>query len=117
MLVVFGGRKISFIDLSPGILGWAGQLSIIKATFLFSRKNRASRFNIHRVKISAVIHAFLFAVYSTGSIFTFLKHRGFKNLPMTNKGSLSEPSELHPTSTVIRSLDFFSTRAHFPFHC
>ncbi|KAJ8881205.1 hypothetical protein PR048_017678, partial [Dryococelus australis] len=54
--------------------------------------------------ISYVIHAFLFASYSTGLVFTFLKHLGLADFPILNNGNFSEPSIFASTKSVTQSL-------------
>lgn len=93
-LVVFGGKKISS---TFEVCGWAVQLSKMSVTFLLSMENLLLIFCNHAAKISDVIHAFLFAVYSTGNGFSFLKYLGFLDFLMTSKGSFSDPSALQPT--------------------
>ena len=87
-------------------VGCAGQLSINIAMLRLSSFMRRSSFQIgsQSSKIIPVIHAFLLAVYSTGT-FAFLKALGFILLPMTNKGNFSDPFILLPTNMVIRCFD------------
>jgi hypothetical protein len=56
-------------------------------------------------KMSVVIHALLFAWYLAGNFFTFLKHRGFGDFPITIGTCLSLPSLLAQSKTV-RLLEF-----------
>lgn len=57
-------------------------------------------------KYCEVIQAFLFALYSNGFDFTFLKHLGFSDFPIISKGSFSVQSMLAPTNNVTLSLLF-----------
>jgi len=104
LLVVFGGRKTSLIFWSPRTFGCAGQLSMIMATLRCWFWNFLSSLVIQFVKISDVIQAFLFEVYCVGSVFTFLKHLGFADLPITRIGIFSVPDILAQTITVNVSL-------------
>lgn len=57
--VVFGSRNTCSTALRPAMYGWAGQLSIISANFLFIQSIFFHSFFTHSVKISEVTHAFL----------------------------------------------------------
>ena len=48
--MVFGGKKTSSMDLRLSIVGCAGQLSMINATFFFSFVNFVSISRIHSSK-------------------------------------------------------------------
>jgi len=61
---------------SPVMSLWAGQLSTTRAIFRPWLDILLSSFRTHSVNISLVIQARLLALYATGSVFTFLKHRG-----------------------------------------
>ena len=78
--LVFRGRKIRLMFVRFLISGWAGQLSIRRATFLlWARKDESS----------SVIQLFFFSLYRQGSCFRFLKHRGFLDLLITNISNFS----------------------------
>lgn len=85
---------------------WALQLSttiiILRSFDVKCRSNCCSQPR----KMSDVIHAFLFAVYSTGRLLTFLKQRGLSAFPTTSSGKRSVPVILAARSTVILCLHF-----------
>ena len=71
---VFGGRKIRLIFMRFLISGWAGQLSIRRATFLLWGRKDGSSFLTHSSNKTPAIQLFFCALYRQGSCFTFLKH-------------------------------------------
>ena len=82
--VVLGGKNINLALERLPIVGCAGQLSIINAIFLFSLKNFSSNSRTHSSNKVLSIQLFRCDRYRHGSDFTFLKHRGFWNFPITN---------------------------------
>lgn len=75
--VVFGGRnsRRTLLKRSAEFFGWAVQLSTNSRTFRFFRHISQLKSRIHSVKISPVIHEFLFALYVMGRLFP-RKHLG-----------------------------------------
>jgi hypothetical protein len=87
--------------------GCAAQLSTKRRMFLFCATILASNERRNEKKLSVVIHALLFAWYVVGNSFTFLKHRGFVDFPITIGTCLSLPSLLTQSKTVSLFLQFF----------
>jgi hypothetical protein len=75
--------------------------------FLFGAPILATNERRNEEKMSVVIHALLFAWYVAGNFFTFLKHRGFGDFPITIGTCLPLPSLLTQSKTVSLSLQFF----------
>ena len=90
---------------------WAAQLSHNIAKFRFFALIVLSRCLSQSFQMSPVIHAFPLALYSTGRVFTFLKHLGFLLLPITGGLSFSLPSMLYAKSRVMRSFATFEPSA------
>ena len=106
--VVFGGiystRRFFRLSENPSVC--AGQLSTSRSDF--SNTLLSNHFN-HSFHFSMVIQAFLLLEYRTGSVakLTFLKQRGFLNLPITKGLSFFVPVALQQSRTVTRFLSFF----------
>ena len=81
---VFGGRKIRLMFVRFLILGWGGQLSLRTATSLLWVRKDESSFLTHSSNKTPANQLFFCALYRQGNWFTFLKHRGFLDLPITN---------------------------------
>ena len=113
-LVQLGGKKTSLM-LDSERTGWAGQLSMKSKMCLFWHLNLWFIAFSHSSKIDTVIQAFLFALYSTGNVFLFLKHRSFSDFPITNGGSLSDPSIFPQRRSVTRSFDCLPPEHDSPF--
>lgn len=79
------------------------QLFINKKLFI-SLQYVLSRSSCQFSNLSLFMQAFLFASYCTGLLLTFLKQRGFFDLPITMKGNFTDPTKFAPTKTVILSL-------------
>ena len=87
--VVFGGRKIRMVFVRFFISRWAGKLSIRRTTFLLLARKDEPSFLTHSSDKTPVIQLFFYALYRQGSCFTFLKHRGFSDLSITNFSNFS----------------------------
>lgn len=97
----FGGNNTTFTFVRTGVKECAEQLSLNNNIDLFLFLYFWSRSISQFSKIALVIQAFWFASYWIRLLLTFLKHRGFCDLPIKSKGDFSEPSILAPTKTVI----------------
>ena len=82
--VVFGGRKIRLMFARFLISGWQRQFSIRRAAFLLWPRNDDLSFLTHSLNKTPVFQLFFCALYRQGNCFTFLKQRGFLDLPVTN---------------------------------
>lgn len=91
-------------------MGWT---IVDKKKSLFSSSIFWSFFLTHLSNNSLVIHAFQFAIYSTGRVLIPLKHRGLLNFPRTNGFIFSLPSMLQHIITVTLSLLFYPRRNTF----
>ena len=80
-------QKTNFTCDKFSITGWAGQLSMINATFLPSALNFLFTSLIHSSNKTLSIQLFLCDRYLQGSFLMFLKHLGCFALPITNIGS------------------------------
>ena len=81
-------QKTNFTCDKFSIIGWAGQLSMINATFLPSAWNFLFTSLIHSSNKTLSIQLFLCDQYLQGSFLIFLKHLWFFALPITNIDSL-----------------------------
>lgn len=105
--VVFTDRNSNFTFSRAGISPCVKQLSMNNRIFLFCFFMLLLTFLSHEQNTLQFIHAFMLTKYFVGKLFTFLKHCGFKNFPITNGLILSFPVELTHSNPVIRSLQFF----------
>ena len=88
--VALGGRKIRLMFVRSLISGWVGQSSIRSATFLLWARKDGLSFLTHSSNKTPVIQLFFYTLYRQGSCFTFLKHHGFSDLPITNISNFSQ---------------------------
>ena len=100
ILVQFAGktRLWRFFKLQFGV--WAGHWSINKRIFRFCIRIDLSKDIKKSVNREEVIEDFLFAAYLVCKVLTFLKHRGFIALPITNGFNLSLPAALTARKTI-----------------
>ena len=90
--VMLGGRKNNLIAFKFSMCGWAGQLSITKATLFSSQANFRSSSLTHSSNNTPSVQLFRWLLYRQGRNLTFLKHRGFLAFPLTNIGNFSPDS-------------------------
>ena len=106
MDVVFGGKNTIWTLVNFEIDGWAGQLSMVRATFRSSARNFRSSLWTNSSKISLFIQLFFCDFYSQGRCLTFLKQQGFLDFQITNMCSFS-PVALAAAIPVSLILLFF----------
>ena len=87
--VVWGGRNISWIHSRFSAFGWAVQLSIIKAIFLFTKPNFWSSLLTQSSESFADIQLLRWARYRQGKCLTRLKQQSFWAFSMTSMWNLS----------------------------
>ena len=96
--VVLGGRNIYSIDTRLSMDGWTGQLSTNRTSFCSSLIKRLSTSWTHSSNNMLSIQLFFWLRYRQGKCFICLKHRGFLDFPITNKGNFS------PTALALSTL-------------
>ena len=107
--VVIDGRNISSTAFKPSILGCAGQLSKMSATFRFSLSNLFIKFLYPFVKNKAILPTFcLSSITAWETIVHVFETPRFTDFPITSMGSFS-PAEL--AAAVRRKL--YLPSAHF----
>ncbi|CAH8623592.1 unnamed protein product [Dicrocoelium dendriticum] len=110
--VVMGGRNSIWIFFKKSKFECAAQLSRSNNTFLDWRCSSVSQSFTHSLKSVELIHAFLFARYTTGklSILSPLKQRGLAYFPITSNFLLSVPDMFEQHKTVTRSIAFLQPK-------
>ena len=101
--VVLGGRNINSVDTKLSMDWWAGQLSTNRTIFRPSLVKRLSNSQTHSSNNMLSIQLFFWLRYLQGKCFICLKHQGFLDLPITNRGILS-PTALAAVNPVRLSL-------------
>ena len=101
--VALGGRNINSVHTRLSMDGWPGQLSTNRINFRPSLVKRLPTSRTHSSNNMLSTQLFIWLRYRQGNCFICLKHQGFLDLPITNKGNFS-PTALSAVDPVRRSL-------------